>query len=167
MDTPHDRPGRPNQPAQRPAGDSGAPLRLYRPGQGQIVRWATAAAAGILAVTGSMFVADQLRQWPLTSDLTVRSIAVVLVLVAMGVLTWWLVGIHKSTVEFMIATEGEMKKVNWTTTKELIGATKVVILMVLLFGALLFTVDLIFMFIFSGIGVLDIDIGRIFRGSAT
>ncbi|MBU0641058.1 MAG: preprotein translocase subunit SecE [Planctomycetes bacterium] len=63
----------------------------------------------------------------------------------------------------MIATEGEMKKVNWSSKKEVIGATKVVIVTVLALGAMLFIVDIFFMTVFGGIGVLKVDIlGKLF-----
>ena len=56
--------------------------------------------------------------------------------------------------DFMIATEGEMKKVNWSTRREIIGSTKVVILFTVLLALLLFVVDLSFQALFSWIGVL-------------
>jgi preprotein translocase SecE subunit len=58
-------------------------------------------------------------------------------------------------VDFLIATDSEMKKVNWTTRKELIGSTKVVIFFVLLIAALLFTLDLVFGYFFQLIKVLE------------
>jgi preprotein translocase SecE subunit len=54
----------------------------------------------------------------------------------------------------MIATEGEMKKVNWSTRREIIGSTKVVILFTILLAVILFTVDIVFMTFFAWIGVL-------------
>ncbi len=54
----------------------------------------------------------------------------------------------------MIATEGEMKKVSWSSKREIIGSTKVVILFTLLMAVFLFVVDLVFQSVFSGIGIL-------------
>ncbi len=54
----------------------------------------------------------------------------------------------------MIATEGEMKKVSWSTRRELLGSTKVVIALTVLMAVLLFVVDLMFQSLFSSIGVL-------------
>jgi preprotein translocase SecE subunit len=54
----------------------------------------------------------------------------------------------------MIATEGEMKKVNWSSRKEIVGSTKVVIMFTVLLTAVLFAVDIIFMSFFGWIGVL-------------
>ena len=46
-----------------------------------------------------------------------------------------------NVVDFLIATDSEMKKVNWTTRAELIGSTKVVIIFMLLIAVLLFALD--------------------------
>jgi preprotein translocase subunit SecE len=54
----------------------------------------------------------------------------------------------------MIATEGEMKKVSWSTKNEIIGSTKVVIMFTVLLALVLFVVDLAFQTMFSSIGVL-------------
>ncbi|MFN0132288.1 MAG: preprotein translocase subunit SecE [Phycisphaerales bacterium] len=77
------------------------------------------------------------------------------VLMVLGtVLVYWLVGIKPSISEFLIATDGEMKKVNWSTRKDVIGSTWVVIIWSLLLAAGLFTVDLLFSGFFRLIGVL-------------
>ncbi len=57
-------------------------------------------------------------------------------------------------VDFLIATDSEMKKVNWTTRAELIGSTKVVIIFMILIGVILFTFDTIFGYFFHVINVL-------------
>ncbi|MBU0718456.1 MAG: preprotein translocase subunit SecE [Planctomycetes bacterium] len=54
----------------------------------------------------------------------------------------------------MVATEGEMKKVSWSSKAEVIGSTKVVIMFTVLLAALLFVVDLVFQRFFTYIGVL-------------
>lgn len=78
------------------------------------------------------------------------------VLVVLGaVLVYWFVGVRPKTVDFLIATDGEMKKVNWSTKKDIIGSTKVVILWCVLLVAGLFFVDLAFSTFFRLIGVLQ------------
>ncbi|MCD6378651.1 MAG: preprotein translocase subunit SecE [Planctomycetes bacterium] len=62
--------------------------------------------------------------------------------------------------DFLIATEGEMKKVSWSSKKELIGATKVVIITTFLLAAMLGAVDLAFAFFFKEIGVLQVAAGQ-------
>jgi preprotein translocase SecE subunit len=70
-------------------------------------------------------------------------------------ITYYLVGIRHGSVEFLIATDGEMKKVNWSTKKNIRDSTTVVILwsLVLAFG--LFAIDLFFAQFFKIIGVLQ------------
>jgi preprotein translocase SecE subunit len=59
-----------------------------------------------------------------------------------------------ATVDFLIATDSEMKKVNWTSRRELIGSTKVVVVFMFLIAGILFLVDQIFHLLFWGVGVL-------------
>ncbi|MEX0876836.1 MAG: preprotein translocase subunit SecE [Phycisphaerales bacterium] len=65
------------------------------------------------------------------------------------------VGTKKSTVEFLVATDGEMKKVNWTSYREVKGSTIVVITATFLIAGFLFLVDTAFSWVFSEIGVLQ------------
>lgn len=65
------------------------------------------------------------------------------------------VGSKKQSVEFLIATDGEMKKVNWTSYREVKGSTIVVIAATFLIAGFLFGVDTLFAKIFSAIGVLQ------------
>ena len=77
-----------------------------------------------------------------------------MLVVGFGLLTFWIVGVHRRACDFMIATEGEMKKVNWSTRREIIGSTKVVIMFTALLALILFVVDIVFMTFFAWIGVL-------------
>ncbi len=58
-------------------------------------------------------------------------------------------------VDFMIATEAEMKKVNWPSKKEVIGSTWVVICGTLMLAVLMFIVDFIFIWLFTYIEILN------------
>jgi preprotein translocase subunit SecE len=62
--------------------------------------------------------------------------------------------VNRKSSDFMIATEGEMKKVSWSSRREVIGSTKVVILFTIALACFLFVVDLAFQTLFSAIGVL-------------
>ncbi len=78
----------------------------------------------------------------------------ILVAVVLGVVAWRIVYVSRKSSDFMIATEGEMKKVSWSTRHEVVGSTKVVIMFTLLLAVALFVVDLVFQRAFSWIGVL-------------
>jgi preprotein translocase subunit SecE len=56
--------------------------------------------------------------------------------------------------DFLIATDSEMKKVNWTSRRELFGSTKVVIIFMFLIAFLLFAFDIIFGYLFYFLDVL-------------
>jgi len=71
------------------------------------------------------------------------------------VLLYIFIGSKKGTVEFLIATDGEMKKVNWTSYREVKGSTIVVIVATFLIAGFLFGVDSLFAYVFHLIGVLE------------
>lgn len=141
--------------ARSDSGASGVAGGIYKPGQGYYTRMWTAIGAGALAVWLVMFIWQKLSLVGTGSTtLIVQVSAAVAVLGVLGVLGYWLLGRNAKVNDFLIATEGEMKKVNWTTRKEIIGSTKVVIFVLVAMSILLFVVDLGFMILFSATGVL-------------
>lgn len=134
------------------ASSGGTPFEVFKSGQGSTVRWCTAIGAFVVAIAFTMFLQEQLAFAPVWA----RYLVPAATLVGLAYWVFRLVGQNRGTVEFLIATEGEMKKVNWSTRKEVIGATKVVIVTVLALGFLLFFVNLFFLFLFETIGVLRV-----------
>jgi preprotein translocase subunit SecE len=128
----------------------------YKPDQGKTTRTATLVAAGSLVAWGAYFLYDRLQVyegddwWRLLITIGIPlTFAVVL-----GALAWRYSFAHPKTGDFMIATEGEMKKVSWSTRREIIGSTKVVILFTFAMAIYLFAVDIGFQKLFQWIGVL-------------
>lgn len=80
----------------------------------------------------------------------------VAVIVLLGLIGLWVFN-RPNIVEFLIATDAEMRKVNWPTRREIIGSTWVVICGTFLMAALLFVVDVLFVTLFSSIGILDAE----------
>ena len=121
------------------------------------MRWGTAIGAGILIAAGADYLYGQLAIFESNQAWTLwlRAGIPLLLMVGLGLVTYWVVGVNRTASDFMIATEGEMKKVSWSTRREIVGATKVVIAFTFMLAAFLFVVDLLFMFIFSAIGVLQ------------
>jgi preprotein translocase SecE subunit len=143
-----------------------SPLEIYKPGQGAVVRWGTAVGAGVLALGGASFLYEQLSRF---ESLWVRYLLPVAFLALVGAWLFHMLARQRKVVDFMIATESEMRKVNWSTRKEVFGATRVVIITVLTLGLILFIVDILFMAFFEGIGVLKIRmfsqlLSRLFGG---
>jgi len=155
-----------DRPAARPQRPAGSPFRVLKPGQGIHVRWASAIGAGVLAVSMAHFVWSKLPLFGfIEQNYYIRTLLPVIVLLAAAYLIFWAVGRNQSVVDFMIHTEGEMKKVNWSTRKEVWGATRVVIVTVLALAILLFVVDMFFIFFFGAIGVLKFDLtAQLFGG---
>lgn len=67
---------------------------------------------------------------------------------------YWFVGRSPTSVDFLIATDGEMKKVNWSTRQIIIDSTSVVIGATFLIAFLLFVFDTIFSQIATATGLL-------------
>ena len=94
------------------------------------------------------------QQVPYFDMLYLQAGVVGLILVTGAIMIYWLVGIKEGSVEFLIATDGEMKKVNWSTRKEVLGSTWVVIGACFLIAAFLFVIDISFSALFELIGLL-------------
>jgi preprotein translocase subunit SecE len=123
-------------------------FRPYKPGQGFWTRLGTGMGAALVILFTIHFLYKTLPAWtPLRSnEWPIYAILGTIAAVLSG-LTWWLINRPRSA-EFLIATDVEMKKVNWTSRRELIGSTKVVVFFMLFMAAVLFMYDLIFGFAF-------------------
>jgi preprotein translocase subunit SecE len=136
---------------------------IYKKGQGYWTRMGTAISAAFLALMTGDFVYTQMNAIPYSKDAhgdplyipRQISISVALFVLAAIIFFAWRAMNKPSHVDFLIATDSEMKKVNWTTRAELMGSTKVVIFFVLLISAFLFMLDVIFGYFFQLIKVLE------------
>jgi len=146
----------PRYEAPRPTTSRGF-FDIYKPTQGYYTRICTAIAAGLMVLWCASFVYSKLILFGSgTSSEYVRvGVAVAIILIG-GLLTYRYLALNRRVCDFLIATEGEMKKVNWTSRREIFGSTKVVIFLVLSLGTFLFLVDVGLMLFFSWIGVLRI-----------
>jgi len=135
---------------------SGGFFHIYKKGQGYWTRMGTAAAAGLIIVGVAAFMYENLTVWfPYFTTHRGPLVGVVLVVAgALALLAYWLMN-KAGNVDFLIATDSEMKKVNWTSRRELIGSTKIVIIFVVLISAFLFAVDIIFGYLFYWFRVLE------------
>ncbi len=134
--------------------------RIYKMGQGYYVRMGSAIGAGVLLLLGcnyiysilvaGHFLPERLRDY----DILIQIGVPVLVLLVVGFILFRVLNTPR-IVDFFIAVESEMRKVNWTSRREVIGSTKVVILTVLVLGFFLAAIDILFMFFFKTIGVLQ------------
>jgi len=59
-----------------------------------------------------------------------------------------------NVVDFLVATETEMKKVSWSSRAELVGSTAVVIMTVFALALFIYMADTIFIYVFkNGLGL--------------
>ena len=145
-------PGPTNERSSGVARSSGGFFSIWKKGQGFWTRLGTGvAAAGLILLTAN-FIFSQIRA-PLQDHRAVLYGIVAGFAVVGAVLVWWAMNRPKNA-DFLIATDSEMKKVNWTTQKELIGSTKVVILFMFAIAAMLFAVDILFGYLFYALHVL-------------
>jgi preprotein translocase subunit SecE len=147
-------------PSPRSGADGSGFFSLYKKGHGYWTRMGTAAGAVLVGLLSAQFLYQQVPVW-LGSRVvasTSHNLAIGVAagfFVIYGVLAWWLMN-KPTNADFLIATDGEMKRVNWTSRKELIGSTKVVILFMFFIAAILFTIDIVFGYFFWFIQVLKI-----------
>jgi preprotein translocase subunit SecE len=150
-------------------GVGGGWFHLYKPGQGYWTRMGTAGAVALLIAMLARFLYISLNtrtrlDWVFNAARNldeqgfpkIKLIITGLFCLGSALLAWFYLNKPK-VVDFFIATESEMKKVNWTSRKEIVGSTKVVIGFMFIVAGLLFVYDQYFTRIFYLVGVLRFD----------
>src|SRR3954452_14684033 len=133
---------------------------IYKSGQGYWTRMGTLLAVGVLGLMLAYTLWNQIPSSFFPNDAaTGRQVGI---WVAVGfILIYGFISLRlmnkPSNVDFLIATDSEMKKVNWTSKKELIGSSKVVIFFMFLIAIILFILDMYFTRVFYLLGVLVSD----------
>lgn len=120
--------------------------QMYKPGQGKYTRLGSGLSVVAIVAVGcyllfKMLVASDVSLWISTMVPTV-------IVVACGVFLYWLLN-KPSVADFLIASEGELKKVNWSSRKEVAVSTLIVIIVVLVMAALLGMTDFVFQLVFE------------------
>jgi preprotein translocase subunit SecE len=147
------------KPQPRPGGTGGGGyFTIYKSGQGYWTRLGTAVGAILILGFSAYFIWEQLRLWDAflvngkPRPGLVWGVVTSFVVVA-GLVVWHFTN-KPTVVDFLIQTDSEMKKVNWTSRRELIGSTKVVIGFMFLIAAFLFLMDVFFGYLFYFMKVL-------------
>jgi len=119
---------------------------IYKRGQGKYTRLATAFGGLIIAGSGCMQLYKKLDAHDLS--MWVETMIPVGLFGVLGGLVFVLV--NKVTIaDFMIAAEGEMKKVSWSSRAEIMVSTFIVIMFVFLMALLIGGSDFLFFQFFS------------------
>ncbi len=130
------------------------PFAIYKPGQGYWTRTCTAVGVGMLVLAGVVWLWQQMAVLGSQYVVFIRTGSAVALVAVFSLLTFWLLN-KPNIVDFMIATEAEMRKVSWPTRRELVLSTWVVICGTFLMALFLFVIDLVFVYAFQLIGVLE------------
>jgi len=131
-------------------------LPIYKPGQGYYTRMLSAIGAGMLVLAGAAWLYLKVvpRYFGSHDRLLYIQSGVAVGLIAVMAIAIFIALNRPRIVDFMIAVEAEMKKVNWPSKKEVIGSTWVVILGTLLIALLLFVINFLFGSFFIWIKIL-------------
>jgi preprotein translocase subunit SecE len=121
-------------------------MKIYKPGQAKYTRLISGISVAVVAAIGCWRLYDMLA----ATDWSPWIVFLVPLIVwcAMAAGLYWLLN-KASVADFMIASEGELKKVNWSSRKEVAVSTVVVIIVVVVMAALLGATDMVFQLVFD------------------
>jgi preprotein translocase SecE subunit len=120
--------------------------QIYKPGQGKYTRLGSGITVGAIIAIGCL----QLFRMLNGSDINpwIATMVPAAVLVACLIVTYWVLN-KPAVADFLIASEGELKKVNWSSRKEVAVSTLIVIIVVIVMAVLLGTTDFVFQLVFQ------------------
>ncbi len=128
-------------------------IQIYKANQGRYVRAFTGVALGLVDLALCYYL------WGILSRHLPDAMAAKLYLVygipaglflVLGTIAF--LGVNKpKVVDFLVATESEMKKVSWSSKAELVGSTIVVIATVVLLAVFIFLCDVSLRYLFGNV----------------
>ena len=123
---------------------------IYKPGQGKYTRICTAVSSALIIGFGCLrlYRILQAADWGSWWGPWVESMIPAGLFVACGIGILYIVN-KPSVADFLIAGEGEIKKVNWSSKKEIAVSTFIVICVVIIMAMLLGSTDFGFRLFFD------------------
>jgi preprotein translocase subunit SecE len=121
-------------------------IQIYKPGQGKYTRLTSGISIAVVVAIGCWRLYERLAatDW----NAWIVFLVPLIVFGVIAVLTYWMLN-KQSVADFLIASEGELKKVNWSSRKEVAVSTFVVIVVVVIMAALLGATDMVFQLVFD------------------
>ena len=119
---------------------------IYKKGQGKYTRLCSGFGMGLIVMLGCLQLYKKLQATDL--NMWVQTMVPAGLFVVLSALIFWLLN-KKSIADFMISAEGEVKKVSWSSRREIAVSTFIVIVVVVLMAALLGVTDLGFQLFFA------------------
>jgi preprotein translocase subunit SecE len=118
--------------------------QIYKRGQGTHTRLGSGLGLFLIVLIGCIVLYQHLAE----QSILIQTLVPVGVCVVLSWLIFWLM--NKSTIaDFLIASEGEIKKVSWSSRREIVVSTTVVICVVILMAVGLAVIDLLFNWMFG------------------
>jgi preprotein translocase subunit SecE len=119
---------------------------IYKPGQGRYTRLYSGFGLAVIAGLGCWQLYRKLEANDL--GLWIQTMVPTGLFLTAAVIAFWLVN-KPSVADFMIAAEGELKKVNWSSRHEIAVSTFIVILVSIVLSVLLGATDFSFQLLFN------------------
>ena len=147
-------------------------LVLHKPNQGVYARAIAGVGGGIMAVFGAYQLHGALINLPAVAPgakfvvpITYGLLASLLIFAVLGgaialIVTGAAIGVKKidrfsaASVDFLIETEAELRKVSWPSREELTGSTSVVVFVTIILGIYIVVVDKTVSIIMQRLGIL-------------
>lgn len=133
-------------------------MSIYKSGQGYWTRIMSVVGFGLIVLLGAHWIFDMIDSRGVGGvghRYVAFGVALAVALVGAG-LIYYYCGINPRTVDFFVATEGEMKKVNWSTRREIVGSTVLVIIISTVIALYCWVLDTIWAVAMRAIHVLDV-----------
>ena len=119
---------------------------IYKRGQGYYTRLYSALVMFVIVAFGCYALHEKLRG----INIWIETLVPVGLCVVLGILIYWLMN-KPNLADFLISAEGEIKKVSWSSKREIFVSTFVVIFVVVSLTIMLFAADFIFKYLFMEI----------------
>jgi len=119
---------------------------IYKRGQGKHTRLCTAFGIALVVGLGCLQLFRTLQATDL--NMWVQTMVPAGLFVVSSFLIFWVIN-KPGVADFMISSEGEVKKVSWSSRKEIVASTLIVICVVVLLAAFLGITDLVFRMFFT------------------
>jgi preprotein translocase subunit SecE len=120
-------------------------FKIYKRGQGYYTRLWSGLVTFSIAASGCYVL---WRKMEVITNLWVKTLVPMGLCVGFGFLVFWLMN-KPAAADFMIAAEGEIKKVSWSSRREITASTLIVIFVVVLMAIMLFVADMVLSYLFK------------------
>ena len=129
---------------------------IYKAGQGYWVRLMSAYGLGAVVALGLVWLWKEMQGVTLFGfePTYVRVVVMLIAALVFAWFGWMIIGTRRKSVEFLIATEGEMRKVNWSSRREVELSTRAVIGLTIIIAVYCWAFDVGFASIFRWMTVL-------------